>query len=115
RAVGAAVEGPVCFHAVPDDTAATVRADGREFVDGAFEAVEHVRGAGGDYLKGKVIVVPAHLTSGHDAPPGWSLEKASAIACRVRAMRPAGSAIAPGPVARARPGPMPRTSARHRG
>jgi hypothetical protein len=41
-AVGAAEERSLGLDPVPGDLAATVRADGRELVDGAFETVKDV-------------------------------------------------------------------------
>ena len=64
-AVGAAVEGFVGLDAVADDLAATVRADRRQLVDRALEAIERVGHAGGHDLKGQMVVVAAHLAFGH--------------------------------------------------
>src|SRR4051812_35957236 len=80
RAVGAAVHGAVRLHAVADDLAAAVAAGGRKRVDGAFEAVEDVRGAADGDLHGLVVVVAADLTLRHVTAPFPSL------ACR-RAIR----------------------------
>src|SRR5262245_9106637 len=62
----AAIEAPVCFDTVADHSAATVRADGRQGVNGTLEAVEHVRlGALGNPER-FVVLVTTDLTSGHD-------------------------------------------------
>src|SRR6476659_105039 len=82
-AVGAAVEGVVRFDAVTDDLAAAVLADGRETMNGAFEAVEGMGPARGDDLEGEVVVVPADFTHGH----GGLLERGRPLAARLPTVR----------------------------
>jgi hypothetical protein len=48
-----------------DDLAFTMAADRSQGMDRAFEAVKVVGLAGHHYLESLVIIVPAHLTSGH--------------------------------------------------
>src|SRR5581483_9519835 len=72
RAMGAvrtAEERAIRLHAMTDDPTSAVVAGGRERVDRALEAVEHVPLALGDDLNRLVVVVPAHLAFGHDCSP----------------------------------------------
>src|SRR5918999_4755776 len=64
-AVRAAVHGAVRLDAVPDDLAAAVVAGRRDGVDGALEAVEHVRLAAASDLHRLVVLVAAHFALGH--------------------------------------------------
>jgi hypothetical protein len=50
---------------VPDDPAMAVRANRRECVDRAFEAIKSVALAGNDYLKRLVIVIFANFAFRH--------------------------------------------------
>ncbi len=52
RAISATIERPIGLHAVADDLATAVIANGRELVNRAFETVKGVTGAGGDDFKG---------------------------------------------------------------
>lgn len=52
RAISATIKRAVGLHAVADDLATAVIANGRELVNRAFEAVKCVTGAGGDNFKG---------------------------------------------------------------
>jgi hypothetical protein len=61
-AVGTAEEDTVDFHAVTDDLTSTVRAFGRQCVDGTFETVEHVRFAIHSYFKTFIVFVSAEFT-----------------------------------------------------
>jgi hypothetical protein len=65
RAVRAAEERRSCLHAMTDDAAATVIADWRQFVDGAFEAVEHMSLPGCDHFEREMVIVAAHFTLSH--------------------------------------------------
>ena len=75
RAVDATENLSISFNAVPDDPAIAMRANRRERVDGAFEAVESVVLPADDYFKRLVIFVVANLTCCHTqmfrAPGGW--------------------------------------------
>jgi hypothetical protein len=62
---GAAEEGLVRLNAVSDDPAAAVSADGRQFVDRAFERIENVMVPRRHDLKRQVIVIPANFTFSH--------------------------------------------------
>jgi hypothetical protein len=53
------------FNAVPDNPALTVRANRRERVDRALEAIEGVVLPANDYFKGLVIFVLANFTCSH--------------------------------------------------
>ena len=61
-AVGTAEEDTVDFHAVTNDLTSTVRAFGRQCVDGTFETVEHMRFAIHSYFKTFIVFVAADLT-----------------------------------------------------
>jgi len=63
-AVGTAKEGIRRLHAVTDDAAAAMGTGGRQRVDGALEAVEHMRLAAHLQLETFVVDVAAHLTGG---------------------------------------------------
>jgi hypothetical protein len=65
RAVDAAEDFSVSFNAVPDDPAVAIRANRRQRVDGALEAVEGVTLPADDYFKRLVIFVFANLTCSH--------------------------------------------------
>jgi hypothetical protein len=64
-AVGGAVHGIVRFHAVTDDSTAAVLADGRQLLNGAFEAVEDVPIAAERHFKGLVVGVAATFADSH--------------------------------------------------
>ena len=64
-AMYAAENGIAMLHAMPDDAAVAMRADGRERRDGAFEAVEHKRAAVHDDLEAPVVVVAALRAFAH--------------------------------------------------
>jgi hypothetical protein len=53
------------FHAVADHPAPAVRANRRERVDCAFEAIEDVMLASDDHLKRLVIIIFANFASSH--------------------------------------------------
>jgi hypothetical protein len=53
------------LHAVPNDPAVAVRANRRERVDCALEAIEGVVLAGDDYLKRLVIFIFANFACSH--------------------------------------------------
>jgi hypothetical protein len=81
--MGTAEEDTIHLHAMTDDPAATMRARGRQGVDGAFKAIEYMRFTVLAHLKTFVILVAAYLTCGqlasfsseliffsfHDMPP----------------------------------------------
>jgi hypothetical protein len=62
-AMRTAIEDTLTFHAVPDHTAAAVGAGGRQGMDRAFKAIEHVRLPAHAYFKAFVVYVTAHFTS----------------------------------------------------
>jgi len=64
------------LHAVTDDPALAVRANRRQRVDRALEAIEGVVLAGNNYLKGFVIFVFTNFTCSHTK----SLSRAAAFA-----------------------------------
>src|SRR5438105_15319256 len=69
-AVRAAVHLRIGFYAVPQDAAAAMRADGRELLDRALEAVERVRGAAGDADgEGLVVTVATDFAGAHRLAP----------------------------------------------
>jgi len=63
--VDAAEDLSVCFDAVPDDPAVAMRANRRQRVDRAFEAVERVVFSADDYFKGPVIFIFTDFARGH--------------------------------------------------
>jgi hypothetical protein len=63
--VDAAEDLSVGFHAVPDDSAVAVRADRRQRVDRAFEAIECVMLSGYDHFKRFVIFIFANFACSH--------------------------------------------------
>src|SRR5262249_41939198 len=65
-----------------DDPAAAVLADGRQGVDGAFEAVEGVPLAILHHLEGLVVLVPAHFTPSHDGIPPVQTMKSLDSTCK---------------------------------
>src|ERR687888_1961012 len=65
RAAGAAVDAVPRFDAVADHLAPAVRANGRERVDRALEAVEDVRRSVLVHLECLVVVVSANLAGCH--------------------------------------------------
>src|SRR4051812_49628960 len=67
--MGAAVEGAVGLDAVADDLAPAVRADRRELVDRALEAVEGVAVARRDHLERQGVVISADLPPCPCSPP----------------------------------------------
>jgi hypothetical protein len=56
---------PVDFHAVSHDSATAVRADRRQRVDRALEAIECVMLAGYDHFKRLVIFIFANFACSH--------------------------------------------------
>ncbi len=64
-AIGAAVEGVVCFNTVADDLTTTVIAHRRQLLDRTLEAVEDVRLSRRDDLKGEMIIIAADFTLSH--------------------------------------------------
>jgi len=75
RAVPSAEILSFSFNAVPDNPAIAMRANRRQRVDGALEAVERVVLPANDHFKRLVIFVVANLTCCHTqmfrAPRGW--------------------------------------------
>ena len=69
RAVDATENLSIRFNAVSDDPAMAMRANWRERVNRAFEAVERVRHTVHDHLKRLVVVVSAGFAFGHDLLP----------------------------------------------
>jgi hypothetical protein len=63
--MNAAEDLSVGFHAVPDDPAVAVRADRRQRVDRAFEAIEGVTLASNDHFKRLVILIFANFACSH--------------------------------------------------
>jgi hypothetical protein len=63
--MNAAIDFSVGFHSVPDDPAVAVRADRRQRVDRAFEAVECVMLSGYDHFKRLVIFIFANFACTH--------------------------------------------------
>lgn len=61
----AAEDLSIGFHAMADDPAVAVRANRRERVDCALEAIEGVMLAGDDYFKRLVIVIFANFACSH--------------------------------------------------
>jgi hypothetical protein len=62
-AVRAAVKYAIGLHAMTNDTASTMRAGGRQRMDGAFETVENMRDTAHAYLKTLIVYVAAYFTS----------------------------------------------------
>jgi hypothetical protein len=85
--VGATEKRAFGLDAVPDDLAAAVIANGREFVDRALEAVENVARPGRHDLEGKVIIVAADFTDGHDPLVVWGGGLSTAAARAYPGMR----------------------------
>jgi hypothetical protein len=65
RAVDAAEDLSVCFDAVSDDSAVAMRANRRQRVDCALEAVEGVMFPANDYFKRLVIFILANFACSH--------------------------------------------------
>ena len=65
RTVGAAEDLPIGFNAVPDNPAVAMRANRRQCVDRALEAVEGVTFSINDYVKRFVIFVFANFAGSH--------------------------------------------------
>ena len=65
RAVDAAENLSLRFHAVPDDSAVAMRTNRRQRVYRALEAVERVMLAGNDHFKRLVIFVFANFACSH--------------------------------------------------
>jgi hypothetical protein len=63
--MNAAEDLSVGFHTVPDDSAVAVRADGRQRVDRAFEAIERVTLAGYNHFKRLVVFIFANFACSH--------------------------------------------------
>jgi hypothetical protein len=62
--MGATVEDAACLDAMSNDSTAAVGAGGRQRMDGAFKAVEHVRLSAHAHLKSLVVLVATHFTRG---------------------------------------------------
>jgi hypothetical protein len=65
RAVDAAENLSIDFHAVPDDSAVAMRANRRQRVDSALEAVEGVVFSGNNYFKRLVIFIFTNFAGSH--------------------------------------------------
>ncbi len=65
RAVDAAEDLSVSFNAVPDDPAVAMRANWRQRMDGALEAVERVVFSADDYFKRLVIFIFTNFACSH--------------------------------------------------
>jgi hypothetical protein len=65
RAMDAAEDLSIGFHAMPHDPAVAVWADWRQRVDRAFEAIECVMFSGYDHFKRLVIFIFANLACSH--------------------------------------------------
>ena len=63
--MNAAIDLPIGFHTVPHDPAVAVRADRRQCVDRAFEAIECVMFSGYDHFKRLVIIILANFAFRH--------------------------------------------------
>jgi hypothetical protein len=63
--VNAAIDLSVGFHAMPDDPAVAVGANGRQGVDRAFKAIERVMLPGYDHFKRLVIFIFANFACSH--------------------------------------------------
>jgi hypothetical protein len=63
--MNAAIDLPIGFHTVPHDPAVAVRADRRQRVDRAFEAIECVMLSGYDHFKRLVIFILANFACSH--------------------------------------------------
>jgi hypothetical protein len=61
----AAIDLSVGFHSVPDDPAVAVRANWRQRVNRAFEAIECVMLSGYDHFKRLVIFIFANFACSH--------------------------------------------------
>src|SRR4029079_8346483 len=57
-----------------DDAAPAMRAAGCQLMNGAFEAVEHMRSSLCSNFEALVVVVSAHFTSGHITPRSQGLQ-----------------------------------------
>ena len=68
-AMDAAIDRVVVLHAMADNAAVAMRADGGERGDGAFKAVEHVRPTSHEHLKGLIVLVAAYFTLCHHMIP----------------------------------------------
>jgi hypothetical protein len=69
RTIRATIKRLFCLDAVPDDFAAAMIANGREFMDCTLETVERVTRSGRHNFKRKVIIVAAHFTLSHARSP----------------------------------------------
>ena len=65
RAMNATIDLPIRFHTVPHDPAVAVRADRRQRVDRAFEAIECMMFSGYDHFKRLVIFILANFACSH--------------------------------------------------
>jgi hypothetical protein len=65
-AMSTAIERLVGLNAVADDLATAMIADGRKFVNRAFERVENVTLPSRDYFETELVIVPTHFTLCHD-------------------------------------------------
>lgn len=61
----AAKDLSIGFHAVADDTAVAVRANWRQCMDCAFEAIKRVMLVANDHLKRFVVVIFANFAFSH--------------------------------------------------
>ena len=73
RTVNAAVEVPVRFDPVANDSAPAVTAGRGQGMDRTFEAVEAVRFSRHHHIERLVIVVSANFTNAHFILRGWSV------------------------------------------
>jgi hypothetical protein len=62
-AVRAAEENAADLHTVADDSATTLGAFGSQGINGALEAVEHVRLSVQAYLEAFIVLITAYFTS----------------------------------------------------
>jgi len=65
RTIRATIKSVVCFDAVPDDLAAAVIANGREFMNRTLKTIEGVTRSRRYNLERKVIIIAAHFTLSH--------------------------------------------------
>ena len=63
--MNAAIDLPIGFHTVSDDSTIAVRADRRQRVDRAFEAIECVMLSGYDHFKRLVVFIFANFACSH--------------------------------------------------
>jgi hypothetical protein len=65
RAISAAEVILIRLDAMPDNLAATVRANGRKLVYSAFEAVEHMPISSRDDVERQIVIVAAYFAARH--------------------------------------------------